>query len=660
MAESFIYYSVKIFGTLVRLLPLPVALGLGRLIGCVLYHFDRKHKSQVYANLNIAFAEEKTPHQIKEITKKLYKNYGQNMIELLRLPLLSPEKMKTLVTVEGKEHIDAALAQGKGCLLVAMHFGSWEIASAATALMGYPYKMFVRPQERYSRLDEWLNTLRSCGGQVVLTRGGGTKDFLKALKDNYVVGMVADQGGRDGVLVPFLGRTASMASGAVRIAMKTGVPVCFSVILREKGGRRGRHSRHRMIFHPAMSVEHTDDAEQDVVANLTKIVRLMEQYIRQSPSEYMWFYKIWKYSREADIAILFDGKIGHLRQSQTVAKQLQYALAERQTSSQVNVVRMHFKNLFLARSFSLMSLFFHPLVCQGRLASLKWILQPESYRQISSIKSDFIISCGSSIAGINHLLSMDRDAKSIVILRPGLLSFAQFDLVFLPEHDMPKNKIPGAHIVSTVAAPNLITSEFIKDQAEKLQNRFSHLKGSVRTKIGVLIGGESAHVFVSLHQVKILMNQLKAVCHERNALLLVTTSRRTPASIDQYLLKTISKSNYCGLLILPNREDVPEALGGIMGLADILVVSGDSISMMSEASCSGKKTFVFPPETRAKILKFSHKHKMIIDGLSRRGYIYATDVNHTSQAVYDLLKGKIQTRMLNDNEVILEAVRGII
>ena len=221
-----IYFSVRLFGLIIRILPTSWALAVGRFIGLMAYTFDVKRKTQVYANLKVAFAESKFPREIKRISKDCFQRYGQNLIELFRLPLITtPESFRDTVEIEGKEHIQEALKLGKGVILLAMHFGSWEIASFSFAKLGHPYKVIVKPQKKYSRMDELLNSYRTCGGQVVLSRGMGTRDLLKSLKNNEIIGMVVDQGGRDGALVPFFGRKASMSDGALRIGLRHGMRV---------------------------------------------------------------------------------------------------------------------------------------------------------------------------------------------------------------------------------------------------------------------------------------------------------------------------------------------------------------------------------------------------------------------------------------------------
>ena len=654
MKESIVYYSMRVFGFFIRYLPVSIALWIGKGIGMFAYYFDIKHKSRAYSNLKIAFSGSKSPNEIKQITKRLFKNYGQNLIELFRMPLLTPVKFDRVVTVEGKEHVTESLKQGKGAIILAMHFGSWELASLSCAMLGHPYKMFVKSQKRHSKLDDLLNSYRACGGSVLLSRGSGTRDFVRSLKNNEVIGMVVDQGGRDGVLVPFFDRQATMSVGAIRMGLKLGVPICFSAIIRENG------SHHKMIIHEPLVLENTGDMEADVIASLKKVTKIMEHYVNKHPAEYMWFYKIWKYSNEANISVLSDGKTGHLRQSQCIARMTEKALAERSIKATTQIIPVIFKSRFKARLFSVLSVLSHPFVYQGRLESLKWFLTAESFQRVAAMKANFVISCGSSIAGVNNLLSRDSSAKSIVILKPGLLNYGRFDLVVLPQHDEPKRKKGKNLFAITYAAPNLVMEEYLKEQSQALLNRYSHLKDNLRAKIGLFIGGDGKTVFLSDRQIKVLIRQVKEVLTEINMDILITTSRRTPARIEQRLFKEFKKHPNCPLLILANRENVSEAVGGILGLSDIVVVSGDSLSMVSEAASSGKSTIVFSPQMKAKVLKGGNKHRAFAERLNAQGFVLSSSVNDLGQSIYNVAKGKIQTKKINDDEIILEAVRKVI
>ncbi|MDP2654867.1 MAG: ELM1/GtrOC1 family putative glycosyltransferase [Candidatus Omnitrophota bacterium] len=655
-AEWIIYWLVKSFGAIVRILPVSAALAVGRGIGRLAYYGDFKHRSIAYANIKAAFAKTKSYPEIKSIAKQVFGNYGQNLVELLRLPLLNAANYERYVQIEGREHAEAALKGGKGLILLAMHFGSWELSSVACAMLSRQYKVIVKPQKRYSRLDQLLNDYRGCGGSVVIERGVGTRELIKSLKNNEIIGMVVDQGGRDGVLVPFFERQASMSSGAIRIGIKMGVPICFAVIVRT-GKSEGPY--HRLIIHEPMVLDQTDDGEADVVSNLRKVTANMEKYIQEYPAEYMWFYKIWKYAKESVTLILNDGRTGHLRQSQAVASTIEKALAERGVTSSAVVQDVVFRNRWFQRLMSLISLFANSYFFHGRAGMLRWFLRPESCQGLLSCKADFVISCGSSLAAVNFLLANDFLAKSIVIMRPGLLSYDRFDLVILPEHDKAPKETTSL-VAVTKGAPNLISPEYLEEQARLLTRRYSHLKYSGKIKIGVLLGGDTKDYEFTESYARTVMNQIKEVANEFNAEVLMTTSRRTASGVENILAREFKKHPCCELLILANRHNVPEAVGGILGLANILVVSGDSISMVSEAASSGKETIVFPIQVRNPEGKRPHKHIAFLDRLQAQGYIVSADVKDIGRTIYDVAKKKISTKKLDDYEIILAAVKQVI
>ncbi len=651
LIDYLVYLIVRSISLFIRFLPAGMALGVGRVTGLIAYYVDIKRKSLVYLNLKVAFAQDKKPCEIKRLTKQFFMNFGQNIIELLRLPLMNTQNFEDFVEVEGKENVDEAAKKGNGVILLAMHYGSWEIASLAPAMMGRPYKVFVKPQPRFKRLDNLLNSYRTRTGADIIERGIGVRGLINCLKNNEVIGMVVDQGGRDGMLMPFFDRQASMAVGAIRLALKMDVAICFSIIVRQNG------FRHRLTIHEPLKLIKTGNMESDIKANLSQLTPLMEDYIRKGPQEYMWFYKIWKYSKESVIVILNDEKTGHLRQSQATARCLATLLQKKGMKTEIKTFDVNYKSVFAQTFFSLLIPLVHNVLYTNRLGFVKGFLTRESFQRVVSSKADFIISCGSSTAGLNYLLSEDQQAKSIAILKPGLLSIKKFDAVILPQHDKSK---PKENVIITKGAPNLITKKYLEEQSEQLLKRFSHLKIGGGYKVGLLLGGDTKNHILSEKSVRIVINQLKELANEEKVELLVTTSRRTPVKIESLLQRELRKYLRCRLLIIANHHNVSEAVGGILGVADAVVVSGDSISMISEAASSGKPTLVFPMEERLKSAKIASKHNRFIDILNEQNFILSTEPQNLKESLYNIAKNKIQLIKLNDNPSIEEGLSNII
>ncbi|MDP8266126.1 MAG: ELM1/GtrOC1 family putative glycosyltransferase [Candidatus Aceula meridiana] len=644
------YWAVKFFATIVRALPLSTAIGFGRFVGLLGYYLDAKHKKIAYSNLKIAFAKTKKTSEIKRILRELYRNFGQHFIELLRLPITDPHKY---IKVEGKEYVDEAIKKGKGVILLAMHFGSWELCNFMESLLGHPYRVMVNPQARHSRLNDLLNSYRqSAGAGLISTSGSGARDFLKTLKKNEIVGIVVDQGGKTGELVKFFGRLSSMSVGAIKIGLKFDVPIYFCTIVNEKG------PYHRLIIQPALDLVKTQDINQDVRTNLENITKTMEECITRYPSQYMWLYKIWKYSKESTVVILNDKRTGHLRQSQAVAQGIAEALTERGIQSELQVIDVEFKDEKRRRIFSTLSFLTHEKVSQGRLRYLKWFLKRKSFLEVMSVKGDFVISCGSSTSGVNYFLSQDYRAKSIVIQRPGALGMNRFDLAILPEHDRGYSSGKRKNVVFTKLAPNLINPQYLKNQTQTLLAKFTNLKAKKKLSIGILLGGESKNHTITYSQAVELVRQLKNTAQALDMRILLTTSRRTPKDVDEILERELKSYPPCELFINAKHNNVPEAVGGILGLCDIIIASSDSISMVSEAVSSGKKVIVFLAQQKNK--KIKTKHEIFVENLKFQEHVFVSTETDIGTAINQLAKDNVVLKPIEDQEILLKATQGII
>lgn len=649
LIESAIYYLIKIVSFVLGLLPSDFALWIGRMIGKFGYYLGLKGKQVAYNNLRIAFCATKTDKQIRRMLKDCYEHYGQNVVELARLPLTGKTGYQKIVRLEGKEHIDQAIARGKGVIFLAIHSGNWELSSLVGSMVGYPYSLIAHVQRRTPLLSKLLMSYRVAAGAKIITTGGGVREIIRRLKANEIVTLVVDQGGKDGQLIEFFGRQASMSTGAIRLALKYGASICLVDISRHADGQ------HRLVVDEPLELERSGNEADDVSVNLAKIVKRFEAKISQHPQEYLWFYKIWKYSNNINVLILDDGRVGHLRQSQALALLVANALKVRGKNVQQKIAAVQFRNAFTKRLCALTSFLGQWFSAFRSAGWLRVLLTRESFEQLTSIKADYLISCGSAVAGAHFLSVPWQAAKSMVILKPGFLSFEHFNLVVLPEHDVPARVHPKAKIAVTRTALNLVNTQYLTEQSQLLLSRFSHLKDNYRTKIGVLIGGNTKNVEFTESTIKMVIHQLKEVALQLNADILLTTSRRTPENVEQLIWRELKKFERCALLVSATHGNVPEAVGGILGLSDYLVVSGESISMVSEAVASGKKTVVFAVGRTNADAK-GNKYEQFVDKLNEQGFLAACPVKGIGQTLYNAMRDKIRFKSLNDRDALVKIV----
>lgn len=628
--KSLLWLLLKTAKAIFNFLPLGLGLWVGRLLGLVGYSFLPKKRAVVYANLKTAFSSKLSPEALRLLSLSVFVNFGQVFIELLALSKMKRLGFERFVDVQGKENLDEALKRGRGVILLAVHSGSWELASIVGSLMGQPYHVVVNDQFKTPELDKLLNEDRAMTGAHVIFVGK-SREIIHALKNNEIISLVLDQGGRGGVAAPFLGKRASFSTGAIRLALKHQSAICPVWITRRAYGK------HILRFFPALPLTPCGNTEKDIEFHLLKAAGFFEGLLREHPQEYLWFYKVYKYSNQAVIMIIDDGRTGHLRQSQAVSYRLRQMLQKKGKTPQEYTLSLQWRSLKARRLFVLYAYLSQYLGFLRREDCLRRFLEKSCYDDLMKVKGDFVISCGFTGAGVNYILSQNHLAKSISILTSGLLSRHRFDGV--------------ASLKELKIAPNLISPVYLKDQAEGLMKRYPHLKGNVRTKFGILIGGNTRDVLFDEKKMRVLISQIKESAVHYNADILLTTSRRTPLSVEQIIQKELKGFPRALLCIIANQRNVPEAIGGILALSDLVIVSGESISMVSEGISSGKPTIVFSPN-KPYTFKPRNKYEDFVLKLSNQGYVMACEAKNLSASIACLLSRKITLKTLdNHNEI---------
>jgi len=273
---------------IVNILPLRFMLTLAGFAGEAVFALLKKERQRTLDNLKRAFPE-KTDAEIEKIGKAVFSNICKNGIEFISIRKLTTKTLDGWVKSEGAyEKIDRILEKGKGVIMLASHFGNWELISAYFTLRGYKGTVIAR-RIYFGKYDAFINRLRSYVGVGVIYRDDSPKKILRILKRNEMLGILADQDmdSVDGIFVDFFGRPAYTPKAPVAIALASKAPLvpCFMV-------REG--SRHRLIVEDPMELEENGTREETIVFNTQKWSRIVESRIRRHPEQWVWMHKRWK------------------------------------------------------------------------------------------------------------------------------------------------------------------------------------------------------------------------------------------------------------------------------------------------------------------------------------------------------------------------------
>jgi len=273
---------------LVRLPP-GVGLWLGRRLGDLVYRTLPGRRAVASQNLALAFGAERSSDALDRLCRQSFHQLGMTLVEVCASLSAPPASLLSRMAVEGMDRLEAAMARGKGALLLTGHLGNWELLAAAHRRSGYPLSIVVRPMDS-SLLDRLVTRVRERSGAELVRKQRALREVLDALQRQRMVAILLDQNAtrREGVFVPFFGRPASTSKSLALLALRSGAPVLPVFIYREADGS------HRVVIEPEVPRPATGDRRQDIVVYTAAFTRCVEDAIRRWPEQWLWVHRRWR------------------------------------------------------------------------------------------------------------------------------------------------------------------------------------------------------------------------------------------------------------------------------------------------------------------------------------------------------------------------------
>ena len=288
------------------------------------------------------------------------------------------------------------------------------------------------------------------------------------------------------------------------------------------------------------------------------------------------------------IVILSDGKPGHYNQSLGIMDQL--------SDDEYQLVEINFRSKWHDNILRI----FLSLFPGGKLADkviwsiLFFSLTEETISKLKNIQSvALILSTGSSVAAVNLLLGQLLDAKTVTCRPPSPVGTRQFDLAILPR--LYWRQPERINVCRTLGVPNRISPE----RLEHFRPLSQKVSSSQRSKIGLLIGGNSPLHNMSKKVATRWIDFLLQLVKSRKWQVLLSTSRRTPKVIEEYIADIVKDRNDDFPINLFSHQTPSSSqfkFEHILANSDLLLVTEDSFSMVCEACSSGKPVVILEVE----------------------------------------------------------------
>ena len=291
------YLAVRVALFTFRILPGPLARGLGRGLGIMIWVLSRRYRRQIIRHMDLAFRDT-VPYADKRRWCRLnFQHVGQSLVEFARMKYMTKDNVDDLVDLTDCKVIDEQLARsnGKGLLCVVAHHGNWELCGYAVAVKGYPLKSVARPLD-HPRLNDLIVEIRETSGNDIIEKWQVLWKLKKLLDKGGIVTISVDQnGGVAGLFVPLFKTLASTVTSPAQLHLTTGVPIVVVSLNRQPDWVHHKFNVWDVIEHPR-----GDDLEKDIEAVVRRINAAYEKAITAFPEQWLWVHKRWKTRPEGE------------------------------------------------------------------------------------------------------------------------------------------------------------------------------------------------------------------------------------------------------------------------------------------------------------------------------------------------------------------------
>lgn len=277
----------------VRILPRRFLFFLAEAMADTGFHLFRTFRRRSITNLSLALGERLEAQGVGEVVRRSLRNFFRDFVELAIALESSPEKMRGEIPLRGREHLEAALARGKGVIALGAHLGNFFLVGSRLAADGFSTyvlvnqkqnRAFAELMDRY-RLKVWQKTIHA------RPRRQASRELVQVLRRNEIAIVIADEyRAGSGVYVPFFGLAVLARRGPATLARRTGAALVPIYMVRDSTGSL------TLVIEPEMELARSGTTQAEVKENTVRITQWLERVVRSYPDQWNWMNIRWQES----------------------------------------------------------------------------------------------------------------------------------------------------------------------------------------------------------------------------------------------------------------------------------------------------------------------------------------------------------------------------
>ena len=279
---------IKLLFSLPSFLPLTWALSLSKFIVKIGSPFAGEYRRQALENLKLYYGKEKSSSEIKKMAEEIGIEATKGAFETIYSVSPRKEEVYSTITIEGKEHLDAALSKGKGVIALSAHLGNFAVMRGKLISEGYPFYLVIKLPKDPGISQYFKMKMEQYNLKFILADPAtvSQKEILRTLRRNEIVCLIVDgDQKRGGVPVMLMGQEIAMPPGPAILARRTGATVLPMFIIRQKDNSQ------KIIIEPPVDVIDDEDQDKAVALLCQKFATIIETNIKKYPTQWYWINK---------------------------------------------------------------------------------------------------------------------------------------------------------------------------------------------------------------------------------------------------------------------------------------------------------------------------------------------------------------------------------
>ncbi|MEM7247059.1 MAG: lysophospholipid acyltransferase family protein [Acidobacteriota bacterium] len=284
----------RLASTVLSFLPRRLTLPLAHALGQLSYFLLGRRRQVALDNLTATLGRDWGEAERRRVARRSFGHSIAMGMDLLTLPAVTRSPTRYCTVEEGSlELLRGVLAERKGALLVAGHFGLMESMGILLGHEKITLHFVSKPFDDPS-LDAAVNALRGATGNGFIHKGGAKDRILETLASGEAVAVVADQHvhGKDRAWIPWFGLPAATTRSLGTMALLSGAPLVPIHSFPRPGGRA--HLEFGPAIRPGAMPEDPDEARA-VAERLVALATVeLEKAVRRQPGDWLWLHRRFK------------------------------------------------------------------------------------------------------------------------------------------------------------------------------------------------------------------------------------------------------------------------------------------------------------------------------------------------------------------------------